>query len=70
MAQESKAFKHSTPALYERYMGPLLFEPFARLVAERATLLQPTRILETAAGIRHRHARAKSGGTAGADRRD
>jgi ubiquinone/menaquinone biosynthesis C-methylase UbiE len=50
MPQESTAFKHSTPVLYDRYMGPLLFEPYARLIAERAALLQPTRILETAAG--------------------
>lgn len=41
---------HSTPALYDRYMGPLLFEPYARLVAERCAVLQPDRILETAAG--------------------
>jgi ubiquinone/menaquinone biosynthesis C-methylase UbiE len=50
MAQESTAFDHSTPALYDRYMGPLLFEPFARLIAERSAFLQPARILETAAG--------------------
>jgi ubiquinone/menaquinone biosynthesis C-methylase UbiE len=50
MAQENRAFKHSTPALYDRYMGPLLFEPYARLIAERVALLQPIRILETAAG--------------------
>ena len=31
-------------------MGPLLFEPYAKLVAERSALLQPDRILETAAG--------------------
>lgn len=43
-------FAHSTPALYDRYMGPLLFEPYAKLVAERCALLQPDRILETAAG--------------------
>ena len=47
---QSEAFNHSTPALYDRYMGPLLFEPYARLVAERSALFQPTRILETAAG--------------------
>jgi ubiquinone/menaquinone biosynthesis C-methylase UbiE len=47
---ETDAFKHSTPALYDRYMGPLLFEPYAKLVARRAALLQPSRILETAAG--------------------
>ena len=43
-------FAHSTPALYDRYMGPLLFEPYAELVAERCALLQPDSILETAAG--------------------
>ncbi len=44
------AFEHSTPVLYDRYMGPLLFEPWAELVAERAALLKPGRVLETAAG--------------------
>jgi ubiquinone/menaquinone biosynthesis C-methylase UbiE len=47
---ETDGFKHSTPALYDRYMGPLLFEPYAKVVAKRAALLQPARILETAAG--------------------
>jgi hypothetical protein len=37
-------------ALYDRYMGPLLFEPYAKLVAERCALLQPDSILATAAG--------------------
>lgn len=50
MSNETDVFKHSTPALYDRYMVPLLFEPYARLVAERAALLAPSRILETAAG--------------------
>jgi ubiquinone/menaquinone biosynthesis C-methylase UbiE len=50
MPQENTAFDHSTPTLYDRYMGPLLFEPYARLIGNRAALLQPTRILETAAG--------------------
>jgi ubiquinone/menaquinone biosynthesis C-methylase UbiE len=31
-------------------MGPLLFEPYAKLVAERCAVVQPDRILETAAG--------------------
>jgi ubiquinone/menaquinone biosynthesis C-methylase UbiE len=43
-------FAHSTPALYDRCMGPLLFEPYAKVVAERCAALQPDRILETAAG--------------------
>ena len=47
---ETDRFKHSTPALYDRYMGPLFFVPYANHVAKRAARLQPTRILETAAG--------------------
>ena len=47
---ETDAFKHSTPALYDRYMGPLLFAPYANYVAERVALLDPSRVLETAAG--------------------
>jgi ubiquinone/menaquinone biosynthesis C-methylase UbiE len=43
-------FRHSTPELYDRYMGPLLFEPYAKYVAERAADFRPMRILETAAG--------------------
>ena len=43
-------FAHSAPALYDRYMGPLLFEPYAKLVAARCAVLKPERILETAAG--------------------
>lgn len=47
---ETDVFKHSTPALYDRYMGPLLFAPYAEHVAKRVADLQPDRILETAAG--------------------
>ena len=47
---ETDIFKHSTPLLYHRHMGPLLFEPYAKHVAERASALRPRRILETAAG--------------------
>ena len=47
---ETDVFKHSAPSLYDRYMGPLLFEPYARHVAERVAALRPERILETAAG--------------------
>lgn len=43
-------FKHSTPELYDRYMGPLLFAPYADYVAERVAFLRPETILETAAG--------------------
>lgn len=47
---ETDVFKHSTPELYDRYMGPLLFAPYAEHVAKEAARLQPDRILETAAG--------------------
>ena len=50
MTETRTPFTHSTPALYDRYMGPLLFEPYAKILAERAALLQPDHILETAAG--------------------
>lgn len=47
---ETDVFKHATPSIYDKYMGPLLFEPFAKHVAERVRLVQPEMILETAAG--------------------
>src|SRR5947209_4939965 len=47
---ETDVFKHSSPSLYDRYMGPLLFEPYAKHVAEYVAQLRPERILETAAG--------------------
>lgn len=43
-------FSGSVPANYERYLVPLLFRPYAELLAERAASLRPRRILETAAG--------------------
>lgn len=50
MSATDIAFVGSIPALYDRCLGPLLFEPYAKIVAERAKALQPSRILETAAG--------------------
>jgi len=50
MTETGTRFEHSTPTLYDRYMGPLLFEPYAKVLAQRAVLLQPGHILETAAG--------------------
>jgi ubiquinone/menaquinone biosynthesis C-methylase UbiE len=43
-------FAGSIPALYDRYLGPLLFAPYAADLAARAAALEPRRILETAAG--------------------
>jgi len=50
MTATDTVFAGSIPAIYDQYMVPLIFAPYARLVAERAASLQPRRILETAAG--------------------
>lgn len=50
MTATDTVFAGSIPALYDQYMVPLVFAPYARLVAERAAELNPRRILETAAG--------------------
>ena len=50
MGSADAAFSGSIPALYDRCLGPMLFEPFALDMAERATALSPRCILETAAG--------------------
>ena len=44
------AFDGSIPALYDRYLGPLIFEPYARDVARRVADLKPQRVLEVACG--------------------
>jgi SAM-dependent methyltransferase len=50
MTAADSAFAGSIPALYDRYLGPLLFASFAADLAARAAALAPERILETAAG--------------------
>jgi ubiquinone/menaquinone biosynthesis C-methylase UbiE len=50
MTATDTVFAGSIPAIYDRYMVPLIFAPYAELVAERAKVLGPSRILETAAG--------------------
>ncbi len=50
MTATDTVFAGSIPATYDRYMVPLIFAPYAELVAERAKALAPARILETAAG--------------------
>ena len=50
MGATDVAFTGSVPGMYDRYMGPLLFQPYAEQVAQRAAVLRPGRILETAAG--------------------
>ena len=50
MTATDTAFTGSVPARYDRYLGPLLFEPYAAIAAERAQFLRPKRVLEVAAG--------------------
>lgn len=44
------AFTSSIPQLYERYLVPLIFEPYAADLALRVLQRQPARVLEIAAG--------------------
>ena len=50
MANQDTAFFGSVPAIYDRFMVPLVFAPFAEEVARRAASLVPGHVLETAAG--------------------
>ncbi len=50
MNASDKLFAGSIPALYDRYLGPLIFEPYAADLAARVAALSPSRVLETAAG--------------------
>ena len=50
MGSVDTSFAGSIPGLYDRYLGPLLFEPYAEEVARRVRLTEPGHVLETAAG--------------------
>ena len=50
MAQSDTVFAGSIPALYDRYLGPLIFEPFAADLAARLASGAAERVLETACG--------------------
>lgn len=50
MLETDKLFAGSIPENYDRYMVPLIFEPYAADIAERAASLSPRVALETAAG--------------------
>jgi len=50
MASIDVRFSGSVPANYEQYLVPLLFRPYAEVLAQRAADFRPRRILETAAG--------------------
>ncbi|KQW52104.1 MULTISPECIES: class I SAM-dependent methyltransferase [unclassified Roseateles] len=45
-----RGFTGSIPQLYEHYLVPLIFEPFALDLAARAAALRPSALLEIAAG--------------------
>jgi ubiquinone/menaquinone biosynthesis C-methylase UbiE len=50
MSATDAAFAGSIPAIYEQYLGSLLFQPFAEDLASRLSGVTQRRILETAAG--------------------
>jgi ubiquinone/menaquinone biosynthesis C-methylase UbiE len=50
MADNDKVFAGSIPELYDQLMVPLIFEPYARDLADRLAKAAPKDVLETAAG--------------------
>lgn len=50
MSSVDAAYSGSIPALYDRCLGPMLFEPYALDLAARAAALLPRQVCETAAG--------------------
>jgi SAM-dependent methyltransferase len=50
MLKADKVFAGSIPENYDRYMVPLIFEPFAADLAQRAASFSPSAVLEIAAG--------------------
>jgi len=48
--ETDKNFAGSIPDMYDSYIVPLLFEPYAADLARRAAETSPARVLETAAG--------------------
>jgi ubiquinone/menaquinone biosynthesis C-methylase UbiE len=50
MTESDKVFAGSIPEIYDTYLVPLIFEAFAKDLAERTAALSPESVLETAAG--------------------
>ena len=50
MSNTDRQFSGSVPSNYNRYMVPLIFDPYAQDLAARVAKLKPHAILETAAG--------------------
>ena len=50
MSDSDIVFDGSIPAIYDRFLVPMLFRPYAEVAAQRARAIHPSRIVETAAG--------------------
>jgi ubiquinone/menaquinone biosynthesis C-methylase UbiE len=50
MVATDKLFAGSIPEIYDRFLVPLIFESYARDLAERVAKVKPRDVLETAAG--------------------
>ncbi|MEO5896651.1 MAG: methyltransferase domain-containing protein [Vicinamibacterales bacterium] len=50
MPESDKSFTGSLPTIYDTYLVPLIFEPYATDLAQRLVARAPTRVLEIAAG--------------------
>lgn len=50
MTKVDTVFSGSIPALYDKYLGPLIFEPYAQDLAHRLSVSSVARVLEIAAG--------------------
>ncbi len=50
MATEDSVFAGTIPAIYGRFLAPMIFEPYAQEIAERLKRLHPKTVLEIAAG--------------------
>jgi SAM-dependent methyltransferase len=50
MAKVDAVFSGSIPSTYDKYLGPLIFDPYAQDLATRLSALNAERVLETAAG--------------------
>ena len=50
MSATDKQFSGSIPELYDRHLVPLIFEPYARDIAQRVAARAPKQVLEVAAG--------------------
>src|ERR1043166_1746092 len=50
MGNRDTQFAGSIPELYDHYLGPVIFQPYADDLARRIATLRPQAVLETAAG--------------------